>query len=91
MIVNENLSKPTENSYNIIGHKVSISPIIIDYKNVKHEHVFVKKRKIIQCNSFLSNKKLLPKSVDFEINTKLVNKLFHYRKMNQVKKEIWMY
>lgn len=88
MIVNENLSKPTENSYNIIGHKVSISPIIIDYKNVKHEHVFVKKRKIIQCNSFLSNKKLLPKSVEFEINTKLVNKLFHYRKMNQVKKEI---
>lgn len=87
MIVNENISKTTENKYNIFGHKVSISPIIIDYKNVKNENFFVKKRKIIQCNSLLSNKKLLPKSVEFEINTKLVNKLFHYRKMNQVKKK----
>ena len=86
MIIDENLQKESVKEYRMISHKVSIAPIIIDYRQVKSNFKPKFFKKIVPSSSFLRKEKIVPNGLDIEVNTKLVDKLFHYKEKIKKKK-----
>lgn len=70
----------------MIGKENKIVIIIQNYQKVNWEKKYIQ-RKIIKCHYPLQKSKILPKGIEFEINTSLVNKLFKYKNMSKSEKE----
>lgn len=86
MIIDENRQKESEEQYTTITNKMSIAPIIIDYRQRKRDFKLKSHRKIILSSSLIRNGKSIPSGLDIEVNTKLVDKLFQYKEMMKKKK-----
>ena len=65
--------------YKIHEYKINICPIIMNYQHVDFQIPLPAKKQIIKLTSMEKPSIHLPKTVDFEINTKLVNSIFFYK------------
>ena len=65
--------------YKFQEYKIHICPIIMNYQQVDFQIPIPAKKQIIKLTSMNKPSINLPKTLDFETNTKLVNSIFFYK------------